>query len=299
MQEEVNKLIFNTLISQRMVYLPRVGTLVLVCREANVASSGVIEPPRYIVEFSSHTEAISLIDVIANVAGVNVKTATDIYDRWLEKVKTAECLVIGGVGELRNKSFIIDEEFDRSINILSPVKVRKKGSAITIFWYIMTLILMCGAAFAVYYVLTDKSRSDVYSIEESHCADASESQTVMQVEPIETAEVATADTLSVDEQPITVADQLIDVKSSDWRESVDIRHWVVVGSYSTEENARRAVLEIEKRLADVHCSVFRLGSMYAVSVYGSADKLDCERFIDDYIKEFNQAWIHTPRKFRE
>ena len=299
MQEEVNKLIFNTLISERIVYLPRVGTLVLVCREANVATSGVIEPPRYIVEFFSHTEAISLIDVIANVAGVNVKTATDIYDRWLEKVKTAECLVIGGVGELRNKSFIIDEEFDKSINILSPVKVRKKGSAITIFWYIMTLILMCGAAFAVYYVLENKSHNDVHSIDEYHCVDNAELQTVMQVEPIETAEVVTADTLSVDEQPIAVADQPIDVKSSDWRESVDIRHWVVVGSYSTEENAQRAVLEIEKRLADVHCSVFRLGSMYAVSAYGSADKLDCERFIDDYIKEFNQAWIHTPRKFRE
>lgn len=299
MQEEVNKLIFNTLISERMVYLPRVGTLVLVCREANVATSGVIEPPRYIVEFSSHTEAISLIDVIASVADVNDKTATDIYDRWLEKVKTAECLVIGGVGELRNKSFIIDEEFDKSINILSPVKVRKKGSAITIFWYIVTLILMCGAAFAVYYVLTDKSHNDVHSIDEYHCVDASESQTVIQVEPIETAEVVTADTLFVDEQPITVADQPIDVMSSDWRESVDIRHWVVVGSYSTEENAQRAVLEIEKRLADVHCSVFRLGSMYAVSVYGSADKLDCERFIDDYMKEFNQVWIHTPRKFRE
>lgn len=299
MQEEVNKLIFNTLISERIVYLPRVGTLVLVCREANVATSGVIEPPRYIVEFSSHTEAISLIDVIANVAGVNVKTATDIYDRWLEKVKTAECLVIGGVGELRNKSFIIDEEFDKSINILSPVKVRKKGSAITIFWYIMTLILMCGAAFAVYYVLENKSHNDVHSIDEYHCVDNAELQTVMQVEPIETAEVVTADTLSVDEQPIAVADQPIDVKSSDWRESVDIRHWVVVGSYSTEENAQRAVLEIEKRLADVHCSVFRLGSMYAVSVYGSSDKLDCERFIDDYMKEFNQVWIHTPRKFRE
>jgi hypothetical protein len=42
-----------------------------------------------------------------------------------------------------------------------------------------------------------------------------------------------------------------------------------------------------------------LGTMYAVAAFGSYDKAECEEFKRAYTKEFKQAWVHTPRRYRE
>ena len=85
---------------------------------------------------------------------------------------------------------------------------------------------------------------------------------------------------------------------ADWRSRDDIRHWVVVGSYSTTNNAERAISDIEKRYPEILCTYYRLGNMYAVVVFGSADNEECQQFKRAHSKEFKQSWIHTPKKFK-
>ena len=67
MVNEVNKLIYNTLISDRAVLLPDVGTLFISREAAKEMSRGRVESHRYTLSFSSNKAAVSLIDIIARV----------------------------------------------------------------------------------------------------------------------------------------------------------------------------------------------------------------------------------------
>ena len=62
--------------------------------------------------------------------------------------------------------------------------------------------------------------------------------------------------------------------------------------------AERAVEDILKRQDAECCDILTLGKMYAVAVYGSSDKADCERFERDNRDKFKQSWVHTPKRFK-
>ena len=76
---EVNKLIFNTLISEGAVHLPDVGVIYLNRVAATEVARDRVATPRISVQFSSQMKATSLIDVISNVASVDSAQAKDIY----------------------------------------------------------------------------------------------------------------------------------------------------------------------------------------------------------------------------
>jgi hypothetical protein len=43
---------------------------------------------------------------------------------------------------------------------------------------------------------------------------------------------------------------------------------------------------------------FKLGSMFAVSPFGSVDKVDCENFISEHEDNFPQVWVYTPKQYK-
>ena len=291
---EVNKLIFNTLTTKQTINLPGVGTLFVASTSAKIEAKNRVQPPLYTIEFSSHKAADSLVDEIAAVANIDTKSAQDIYDRWLDKVKEGSVITIEGVGELRGKSFVCNDALLQTLNVLPAVTIRKRSNKTTIVWYIMALLMTGVCAGTAYYILTLK-----------------DAETVADNQPIEIVEHIVENTINEttealpteDTTPEPIIEQEVEEpqvsEPYDWREDTEAIHRVVVGSYSTEENARRAMADIEKRLPELRCSVFTLGSMYAVAAFGSNDKAECEEFKRTYTKEFEQAWVHTPRRYRE
>ena len=291
---EVNKLIFNTLTTKQTISLPGVGTLFVARTSAKIEAKNRVQPPLYTIEFSSHKAADSLVDEIAAVANIDTKSAQDIYDRWLDKVKEGSVITIEGVGELRGKSFVCNDALLQTLNVLPAVTIRKRSNKTTIVWYIMALLMTGVCAGTAYYILTLK-----------------DAETVADNQPIEIVEHIVENTINEttealpteDATPEPIIEQEVEEpqvsEPYDWREDTEAIHRVVVGSYSTEENARRAMADIEKRLPELRCSVFTLGSMYAVAAFGGNDKAECEEFKRTYTKEFKQAWVHTPRRYRE
>lgn len=291
---EVNKLIFNTLTTKQAINLPGVGTLFVARTSAKIEAKNRVQPPLYTIEFSSHKAADSLVDEIAAVANIDTKSAQDIYDRWLDKVKEGSVITIKGVGELRGKSFVCNNDLLQTLNVLPAVTIRKRSNKTTIVWYIMALMMVGVCAGAAYYVLTLK---DTEVITDNHPNKIVEQM----VESPVNETVAVLPTEDTTPEPI-IEQEVEEPQVSepyDWREDAGVIHRVVVGSYSTEENARRAMADIEMRLPELRCSVFTLGTMYAVAAFGSNDKAECEEFKRAYTKEFKQAWVHTPRRYRE
>ena len=101
------------------------------------------------------------------------------------------------------------------------------------------------------------------------------------------------------EEQGSTTDMIESVTIDDWRQRDDIRHWVIVGSYSSEENVARAIADLEAKNPDIMFATFQLGSMYAVAAFGSSEYADCESFKQEHMKQFKQSWIHTPRKYKK
>lgn len=303
MVNEVNKIIYNRLITEREVTLPGVGSLSLVRHAASMSSREVIAAPRLTIEFSSHAEGCSVVDAIAVIGGTDTATAEDIYSRWLEKVRSGSTLTIEGVGILRNKSFEVDKELLSMLNGTSATHVnvvrRKKGR--TMLWAgltlsIIALIVSIAAIFNI----------DISAISDKATNADKQLETTVEnivVEPV--AEDITSGELTTDiEEDIhtqdVVAVESVEVATvaDNWTMRDDIHHWVVAGSYSTMSNAESAAETITTKYQDIDCKIITLGKMYAVTIYGSSDRDDCVQYMRKYHKNFGEAWIFTPKGYR-
>ena len=298
MQNAVNNLIYNTLTAERRVVLPTVGTLQLCHLPASMSGSRVV-PPRCVVEFSSSTSGRTIIDVIAQSASISKEDAEDIYRRWLDRSRNGDDVVIEGVGTLRHKSFTTDSALLAALNPEGdkPLRLRRRRSVLP---WVVSLILLLGVAAGAYLYLSKEGNAEP--------ATTHTTPTERLTEPIEVAgptnsvevveesvDVPTEPTETVVEIP---APEQVVTDNQPWTERQSLRHWVVVGSYSTEQNAKRAIRDIIAKNEDVTCDIFKLGSMYAVAAFASSDHAECEEFVRNHRKEFNQAWIHTPKRFK-
>ena len=139
---EVNKIIYNALVSGRGIYLPEVGTLYVERQAARRISSKKLLSPRNVVAFSSQERADSLVSEIVRIAMCSQEQAQDIYSRWLSKTRHENHLQIEGVGELVDKSFRMEDGFTRLINPNgTKTLIIKSGS----HWWIYLLCLVCVA----------------------------------------------------------------------------------------------------------------------------------------------------------
>lgn len=71
--------------------------------------------------------------------------------------------------------------------------------------------------------------------------------------------------------------------------------YVVLGVFSTPENAARAAADAEAREASVHCGVYRFGNKFMVSPFEAPDAEACTLFIRNYSDRFPGLWTYTAR----
>ena len=286
MVNEVNKLIYNTLAEHNAVVLPRVGSLGVVRRMAKMEGNRVVAPT-FAVEFSSAEEGVSLCDVIASVANISSSEVEDIYLRWLDKVKEGNTLTISGVGTLRDKSFVTDTELQKALNFADKTPIRIHSRSRKPYLAIAAVVVALLGVGAYLFLASDRVASPA----------PAKVEVVAEI-PTPTEEVVVEEIVVAEPEPITDTEIEIEPAPVRWIDRDDIRHWVVVGSYSTTENAERAVEDILRRQDAECCDILTLGKMYAVAVYGSSDKADCERFVRDNRDKFKQSWVHTPKRFK-
>lgn len=300
MVSEVNKLIYNTLITSGGVLLPEVGTIFIERKPATALSKKRISAPRYELSFSSHRPATSIIDSIQLATNISEKEALDIYGRWLDKVRIDGVVTIEGVGVLHNKSFVADSTLLSQLNPSNSavIEVVTKKNRVALYFALLLSIptIIAGVKYFIF--------PNDYEQENEIVAEISEREIVPQPEQIVTPIVEEEDIVTEEVELVEpVIEQIIQepepVVIDDWRENSDIRHWAVIGSYSTEDNVNRAITNLEKQYPDLKFSSFKLGSMYAVSPFGSTDRETCEEFVSNYRDDFKQIWIHTPKRYKE
>ena len=310
MVNEVNKIIHNTILDQGGVFLPGVGTIYVTRKPATKISSKSISTPRLTLALSPDKRSISIVDTIANIAQIEITQAEDIYRRWLNKVRQDDgSISIFEVCSINNSHIVIDPLFSGKLNPSSNNEIEiscRTHTGRNICIILTVVIIALGAVYYLYANILNNTTSEAIQVE--MVADITENNT------LEVTDDSTADNQNVTtdyiipdavEEEIIAEEQgstaqiVVSVAIDDWRQRDDIRHWVVVGSYSSEENVARAIADLEAKNPDIMFATFQLGSMYAVAAFGSSEYADCESFKQEHIKQFKQSWIHTPRKYKK
>lgn len=73
------------------------------------------------------------------------------------------------------------------------------------------------------------------------------------------------------------------------------RHYVVLGVFSTPDNAARAVLTAAEQEGTFRCGVYRFGEKFMVSPFESEDREACTLFIRAHAEQFPGMWTYTAR----
>ncbi len=317
MVREVDKIIANLLIAEGAVVIPEVGALRVVRRAAKRISSRQVEPPYRTVEFLSQTEGTSLVEAIACAAGCTEAQAREICRRWVEQVSHEGQLLIGGVGQLREKSFLLDEEFDRRLNPRGhePVTVRRRGGH-GILWTLAAVAIVCGigACGWIFFDRAGRYEAPITVVLQESVAPSADADTVSVSEQAAVAvtegsptSVAASTAGTSDPVPSGAADEGRRTASAAGAAStatsvamepqrlVSGRTYVVFGVYSTLENARRAVKEATRTEAAFEASIYRYGSKFMVSVYASDQPEEAAAFVRRHASTWPDIWSYRAR----
>ena len=70
-------------------------------------------------------------------------------------------------------------------------------------------------------------------------------------------------------------------------------YYVVVGIFSTPENAARAVEQTRSKMKDVACEVLPFKGKHMVTVFGSNKREDCNAFARSYRDIYPDLWVYN------
>ena len=318
MVNEVNKIIFNTLVEQKAIYIPNIGTLSIHSTPSHKRGNRVV-PPAHSVVYTTECKAISLSNVIMTIANIDETSADDIVARWHKKINDSGRVAIDGVGTIANGAFTPNSELIAKLNIHNePIYLNGKVRSSRKWWLIPLIVLSLVALGLNLYLLfsrdkiepiapvantsteslvTENTATENQQISnDTITSDSSTQETNTHEEEIANIEAINAEpTPEITEQEVEQEVEQTEAKITDWREH-DTRHYVIFGSYSTMTNANTAIKKIERNNPAAQCKVIRIGTMFGIAVFGSDNHDECTAFKRNNRTVYKDAWIHTPKR---
>ena len=245
--------------------------------------------------------------------------ARDIYDRWLSRTQQDGVLTIEGVGVLKFKNFTPDEAFDRRINPQghAPVRIHRPRRFDGAMWIGIAAIVFV-VAFTAYWWLDNRHAAPTVTT-------GSESVTLVAAAPAATehsaAAEASADGVGADSVTDPAAAGTASAASGAEGAAQDAasalraeapadtapaadgeparlvsgRRYVVLGVFSTPENAARAAQLAREKEGSFRCGVYRFGAKFMVSPFESEDAEACTLFIRAHAETFPGMWTYAAR----
>lgn len=276
---EVNKIIFNMLISGRGVYMPQIGTLYVERQGARKISEHRLLSPRNVVRFTTQEQAPSLVSEIATIASCKLVQAEDIYSRWLTKTQEGNIVTIEGIGKLTDKSFAAEESFNKTINPdgVKTIIVRSRRKS-HVWLFVLSGVCIVIALGILAYLLWGDGTS-------SATAPAAPQPVTPQTEVV----AESADSLVTAQQTTEQATQPTEVAAPTNKEYA---HYVVMGIFANEDNANRAAEQVAVKIKDASCTIIPFKNKHMVTVFGSDSRADCNTFAASYRDIYPDLWIY-------
>ena len=285
MVAELNRLIADKLAAGESLYLPEVGTLMVKRVAARRLSRTEVVPPQRVVEFQHTPEGANLVELLTEAAATTPESAAEIYQRWLSHTLAEGVLTIEGVGVLRHKSFTPDKEFDARLNpqgkhpVVMPRR-RHRSKDWTLIFGIAAVVMALGIGLYAYFVLYKDKPSTAPTVAALPMPEKQQPDTM-----------ALATTHTAKTEPAPVAP-----KAPETFERLTSGHYyVVLGVYSTPENAIRAAREAMEQEPKMQPSLYYFGQKYLVAAFTSADQAECESVRRANAEKFPSLWLYRAR----
>lgn len=276
--DSITQLLLNLLAQHRTVVLPGIGSLRF-RRIAAKLDGTTLAPPRNIFRYSSREEGLSLLDELIEVAGCTHEEGEEAYRRWLHRIKQGHQVVIEGVGRIESDFFKPSEELERLLNPVAtaPIVLRRRRSLRGV-WIGLAAVAVVGAAGAVWWYVQNRPTVApevvVQAVEEPTPEVVEEVVTEEVAEPAPVEEVATPEPTAIGQMTSGVS-------------------YVVVGVFSTEENARKYIEQMARRNPEIACRVYAFqGSKFMVSGFESTDGAEASAFIRDHRAALPDLWVY-------
>lgn len=297
-KDNITQLLFNALAQRQTVVLLGIGSLRF-RRVAAKLEGSTLTPPRNMFRFSSREEGRSLLDMLVDEAGCTREEGEEAYRRWLHRIKQGHSVVIEGVGRIEDDFFSPSEVLERLLNPTSdaPVVLRRHRSLRGLWIGLAAVALVAVAGGAWWYVnmhsapaptrvaqTTEKPAAEVVETADSV---ATESVVEGAAEPVEEV-VSVAESVqspAPENRPAPATTEIGEITSG--------MSYVVVGVFSTEDNARKFIEQMARRAPEMACRAYKFqGSKFMVSGFESADGAEASAFIRDHRAHFPDLWVY-------
>lgn len=317
MVAEVNRLVGDVLAAGLPLALPGIGTLRPEHRPARRISKTQLLPPARVIDFSSTVEGVTLARRLAEAAHCTEEQAEEIYRRWLGYTLQEEVLTIEGIGTLKMKHFALDPDFDRRLNPQGskPITVRRRRRFDwTIAFGILAIVAAAGIGGYSYMLWQEERNGDKLhsspiaqqpsrpaaetAVPETQSAEEPRQEAAATAEALETvpAEQSAKQPVGQPEAPArSDARPQPNPSQGGVMTMSPGRYYVVLGVFSTVENATRAVDETARKDGSLRCGIYRFGSKWMVSPFESADAEACTLFRNAHAEQFPDMWIYRAR----
>ncbi len=302
MIEQVNRLVGNLLAEGISIFLPEIGTLYTEQRATRKISKRMVEPPCRIVVFTPQKKGGSLVAHIAHVAACDDATAQDVYTRWLTNVRRNDELVMAGIGRLQGQHFRMDAAFDARLNPQGhvPIRIRRSHRMDWTLWVGICTILCVVAGVGYWWFFIQSQPAVVFS--EQKVVELKQNADRPTVDTTVVAPSPAKNTPNV-AQPSEPASQSKPMVSSKTEVTTPVEaaalvsghKYVVLGVYSTFENAVRAVTQAAEAKSPLTCGIYRFGAKFLVSPFESTDPETCTLFIRAHADNYPDMWTYTAR----
>lgn len=248
--------------------------------------------PRNAVKFSSQAQAPSLVEEICTIAKCETAQAEDIYQRWLQKTRQENTLRIEGIGKLIDKSFVEEPTFTTAINprgVRTLVVHRSKSH----MWVYVISGVCAVVALILFGLLLWGEPKSLIGTDEAVTAQESVPATEAVV-PSGTAEgiaVEPADSLQQSVTPESPGEtkQVVETTPADYK------YYVVMGIFSSEQNAQRAVEQAQSKIKDVQCVILPFKQKHMVTLFGCDSRSDCNAFAKSYSDIYPDLWVYEKK----
>ena len=297
--DSITQLLFNALAQRQTVVLPGIGSLRFKRIVAKLEGS-TLTPPRNMFRYSSREEGRSLLDMLISAAGCTREEGEEAYRRWLRRIKQGHSIVIEGIGRIEEDFFKPSDELEQLLNPVAsaPLTIKRRRSWRGV-WITLAAVAVIGVAGAAWWYVqmqptstpavvaqkVEKPKTEVVEVAEKVDSVVAE-QVATEVVPEVATEVAPVQKESAPASaPAPVSTEVGEMTSG--------MSYVVMGVFSTEENARKYVTQLAKRAPEIGCRIYRFqGAKFMVSGFESADGAAATTFIREHRTQFPDLWAY-------
>lgn len=288
MKQQVDNLIANTLLDEGEVYLPEVGTLILVRHTAKLLSKRELQCPYRELRLTKEQRSASITAHISTITGVSVERASDIYTEWLAQSLRNNILKISNLCAIEDNKITTEKAFEDMANPKGrgTVKINPRTNY---FIYIIAGVCMGFALGIAGYVLHSNGTLDNLFAKQkiAPASEAFESAAVEVAQPTE-------EVVAVVEQPIEEVSAPAEPSIAPMQKGMSYAVW---GVYNELKNAENALNWLATRIPEIESTnIYDYDGRYMVALCEVSSRSECGSKVSAWKaqhKSCQSVWVYT------